>query len=335
MKKDSDTTQPARDSMIRTLLLEAQTIRAASERLTQQCDAIVDLLAGCRGRVLMTGMGKTGYVARKAASTFSSTGAPAIFLHPSEAIHGDLGIVTNQDVLIAISNSGETEEILKLIEFMQRTGVPVISLTGNLNSTLACHSDFVLDCGVEKEADELSLVPTCSTTLMLAMSDALAMVLMDRRGFTAEQFAQFHPGGALGKKLLLRVEDVMHTGDAVPIADQTTSLRTAMEQISQFKFGCLFLLDRAVNEKGALVGVLTDGDLRRTFQKFDGNIDALMDTRVSDIMTREPLTTTSRNLAAEGLHVMEERQVTVLPVVDDGVLVGVVHLHDIIKAGLA
>ena len=193
-----------------TLRLEASMIRAASERLTDDCVEIVDLLASCGGRILLTGMGKTGFVARKAAATLCSTGAPAIFLHPSEAVHGDLGIVSKQDVLVAMSNSGETEEILKLIEFMRRSGVPVIALTGNLKSTLACHSNFVIDCHVTREADQLSLAPTCSTTLMLAVSDALAIAVMEERGFTAEEFAQYHPGGALGKKLLLKVLSLIH-----------------------------------------------------------------------------------------------------------------------------
>lgn len=317
--------------MVETLKLEAAMIHAASDRLTDNCDDIVNLLVSCSGRILLTGLGKTGFVARKAAATLCSTGAPAIFLHPSEAVHGDLGIVSKQDVLIAMSNSGETEEILKLLEFMRRSGVPVVALTGNLKSTLACHSNFVIDCAVDREADQLSLVPTCSTTLMLAASDALALAVMEQRGFTAEEFAQYHPGGALGKKLLLKVSDVMHVAPAIPVTGQTTTLRDAIELVSQFKLGCLFLTDG----DGQLSGVLTDGDLRRCFQSWKGSIEQLMDSDAASVMTQAPLTINSNRLAAVGLRTMEDRQITVLPVIDDGNLVGAVHLHDLIKAGLA
>ncbi len=320
-----------RDKMAETLRLEASMIVAASARLTDNCDEIVNLLGACGGRILLTGMGKTGFVARKAAATLCSTGAPAIFLHPSEAVHGDLGVVSQQDVLVAMSNSGETEEILKLIEFMGRNGVPVIGLTGNLNSTLACHSNFVIDCHVAREADQLSLAPTCSTTLMLAISDALAIAVMEQRGFTAEEFAQYHPGGSLGKKLLLKVSDVMHVAPAIPVTNQSVTLRDAIEMVSHRKLGCLFLTDR----DGNLSGVLTDGDLRRCFQSWKGSLDQLMDSAAATVMTKSPLTIPSHQLAAVGLRTMEERQITVLPVIDDGKLVGAVHLHDLIKAGLA
>ena len=320
-----------RERIAKTLRLEAAMIDAACERLSDNCDEIVNLMASCGGRILLTGLGKTGFVARKAAATLCSTGAPAIFLHPAEAVHGDLGIVSKQDVLVAMSNSGETEEILKLIEFMRRSGVPVIALTGNLKSTLACHSNFVIDCQVEREADQLSLAPTCSTTLMLAVSDALAIAVMEQRGFTAEEFAQYHPGGALGKKLLLKVSDVMHVAPAIPVADQSSTLRDAIELVSQHKLGCLFL----AGGEGTLSGVLTDGDLRRCFQSWKGSIKELMDSDVASVMTQDPLTISSNQLAAVGLRTMEDRQITVLPVMDNGNLVGVVHLHDLIKAGLA
>lgn len=320
-----------RERMVETLQLEASMIHAASERLADNCGDIVNLLASCGGRILLTGLGKTGFVARKAAATLCSTGAPAIFLHPSEAVHGDLGIVSDQDVLVAMSNSGETEEILKLIEFMRRSGVPVVALTGNLKSTLACHSNFVIDCHVTREADNLALVPTCSTTLMLAVTDALAIAVMEQRGFTAEQFAQYHPGGTLGKKLLLKVTDVMHTAPAIPVTDQSATLRDAIALVSQHKLGCLFLTD----DLSQVAGVLTDGDLRRRFQSWQGSIEELMDSVASTVMTKDPLKIDSNQLAAVGLRMMEDRQITVLPVIDKGNLVGVVHLHDLIKAGLA
>ncbi len=320
-----------RERMAEILQLEASMIEAASARLADDCDQIVNVLVSCRGRILLTGLGKTGFVARKAAATLCSTGAPAIFLHPSEAVHGDLGVVSDQDVLVAMSNSGETEEILKLIEFMRRSGVPVVALTGDLNSTLACHSNFVIDCQVSREADKLALVPTCSTTLMLAVTDALAIAVMEQRGFTAEEFAQYHPGGTLGKKLLLKVSDVMHTAPAIPVTDQSATLRDAIALVSQHKLGCLFLTD----DLAQVAGVLTDGDLRRCFQSWKGSIEELMDSAAATVMTQEPLKINSNQLAAVGLRMMEDRQITVLPVIDKGSLVGVVHLHDLIKAGLA
>ena len=317
-------------SICATLQLEAEMILAAGKRLTDDCGAIVELLGSCRGRILLTGMGKTGFIARKSAATLCSTGAPAIFLHPAEAIHGDLGIVTSNDVLIALSNSGETEEILKLIEYMQRRGVPVIALTGNANSTLGRHSRFVIDCHVAREADELSLAPTCSTTLMLAVTDGLAIATMQQRGFTAEEFAQYHPGGSLGKKLLLKIADIMQVGDAIPVAEESIRLREAIAQISHYQLGCLFLK----NASNRLSGVLTDGDLRRQFQSCCGSIDQLMESPVSAIMTQSPSSISCSQLAVLGLRKMEDREITVLPVVEDRQIVGVVHLHDLIKAGL-
>lgn len=314
-----------------TMRLESDAIVSAADRLTDQCEPLIALLNDCEGRILLTGVGKTGFIARKAAATLCSTGAPAIFLHPAEALHGDLGIVTQQDVLIAISHSGETEEVLKVIEYMQRNGVPVIALTGNLHSTLACHSQFAIDCQVEREADAMSLAPTCSTAVMLAVTDAIAMELMHQKGFTAESFAQFHPGGTLGKRLLLKISDVMRTGDAIPLAPQQSELRRAIETISEKQMGCVLLVDDARQ----LTGVLTDGDLRRTLQTIHtANVDT-MSQPAADVMTRAPLTIDSHHLAAEGLHLMEERSITVLPVVDDNQIVGIVHLHDLIKAGLA
>ena len=330
-KQSGSNIGPVRERIAEILKLEASMINAASERLADNCVEIVDLLVSCRGRILLTGLGKTGFVARKAAATLCSTGAPAIFLHPSEAVHGDLGIVSKQDILVAMSNSGETEEILKLIEFMRRSGVPVVALTGNLKSTLACHSNFVIDCQVSREADQLSLAPTCSTTLMLAVTDALAIAVMEQRGFTAEEFAQYHPGGALGKKLLLKASDVMHVDPAIPVTNQSVALRDAIALVSQHKLGCLFLTD----EFAKVSGVLTDGDLRRCFQSWQGSIEELMDSEVAAVMTQDPLKIDRNQLAAIGLSLMEDRQITVLPVIEDGYLVGVVHLHDLIKAGLA
>lgn len=320
--------------MAEVLHLEAAAIAAAAGRMVDapSCTMAIEKLVGCQGRILLTGMGKMGFIARKAAATFCSTGAPAIYLHPTEAIHGDLGIVTTDDVLIAMSNSGETAEVLRIIEYMQRERVPIIALAGDLKSTLAVHSDVVLDCSVAKEADEFSLAPTCSTTVTLAMADALAVSLMMARGFTPEQFAIFHPGGSLGKKLLLKVDDVMHTGDAVPVADSDTCFGDALQTISEKKMGCLLLTDRDQR----LVGIITDGDLRRHFADASGEIGQLMDGGVDGVCSSSPATIREGKLAAEALRLMEDRQITMLPVVNaDGKISGLLHLHDLIKAGLA
>ena len=296
------------------------------------CESAVEKLVQCQGRILLTGMGKMGFVARKAAATFCSTGAPAIYLHPTEAIHGDLGIVTDDDVLIVMSNSGQTSEVLKIVEYAQRVDVPVIALTGDLASTLAINSDVVLDCHVQCEADEASLAPTCSTTVTLAMADALAIALMKERGFTAQQFAIFHPGGTLGKKLLLKVEDVMHSGSEIPVADRDVSFGDALKMIGDKKMGCLLLTDG----DHSLVGIITDGDLRRHLANASGSIGEMMAGGVGDVFSSSPATIASGKLAAEALRLMEDCQITSLPVVDaDGGVCGLVHLHDLIKAGLA
>ena len=316
------------------LQLESAQIAAVANRMVgdASCEAAVEKLVRCCGRILLTGMGKMGFVARKAAATFCSTGAPAIYLHPTEAIHGDLGIVTDDDVLIVMSNSGETNEVLKIVEYAQRVDVPVIALTGDLNSTLAVHSDVVLDCYVQREADESSLAPTCSTTVTLAMADALAIVLMKARGFTAEQFAIFHPGGTLGKKLLLKVDDVMHRGAEIPVADRAVSFGDALKMIGEKKMGCLLLTDSGQR----LVGIITDGDLRRHLGSASGSIGEMMAGGMDNVLSSSPVTITKGKLAAEALRLMEDRQITSLPVVDDnGGVCGLVHLHDLIRAGLA
>ena len=336
--KPADADPNISQQMADVLNLEAAQLTAAANRIigsdtaSAACQQAVEALVSCRGRILLTGMGKMGFVARKSAATFCSTGAPAIYLHPTEAIHGDLGIVTPDDVLIAMSNSGETAEILKIIEYMQRTNVPVIALTGNLNSTLAIHSNFVLDCAVDREADDCSLAPTCSTTVTLAFSDALAIALMKARGFTADQFAIFHPGGSLGKKLLLKVEDVMLAGDAIPVADQNICFGDALTMISGKKMGCLLLTD----SQDRLQSIITDGDLRRHLAKASGSVDDMMAADASHAASSAPQTISTGKLAAEALRAMEDRQISTLPVVDsDGRIIGLLHLHDLIKAGLA
>ena len=326
--------QSASQLMAAVLKLESAQIADVASRIVgdASCQAALEKLVQCRGRILLTGMGKMGFVARKAAATFCSTGAPAIYLHPTEAIHGDLGIVTDDDVLVVMSNSGETNEVLKIVEYAQRVDVPVIALTGDLSSTLAVHSDAVLDCCVQREADECSLAPTCSTTVTLAVADALAIALMKARGFTAEQFAIFHPGGMLGKKLLLKVDDVMHCGEEVPKAASDVSFGDALKMINEKKMGCLLLTDGGQR----LVGIITDGDLRRYLAGASGSIGEMMAGGVGELVSTSPATIEKDKLAAEAIRLMEDRQITTLPVVDaEGGICGLLHLHDLIKAGLA
>jgi arabinose-5-phosphate isomerase len=314
--------------------LEATQLATAAARIADdgRCESALRLMLQCQGRILLTGMGKMGFVARKTAATLCSTGAPAIYLHPAEAIHGDLGIVTSDDVLIAMSNSGQTVEVLQIVEFMQRHNVPVIALTGNTKSALAIHSNVVIDCHVDREADGDSLTPTCSTTVTLATGDALAVALMTARGLTPEQFAIFHPGGSLGRKLLLKVDDLMHVGDDLPLADQQIRFGDALQKISEKKMGCLLVTDHDFR----LAGIVTDGDLRRYLVSASGSISNMMDGGVEAVLTRRPATIGSGKLAAEAMRLMEDRQITTLPVLnDDHKIEGVLHLHDLIKAGLA
>ncbi|MFT5299501.1 MAG: arabinose-5-phosphate isomerase [Mariniblastus sp.] len=329
---------PTESQVIDVLRKEAEAILAAAERVDLSVETAVQILLDCTGRVIVTGMGKMGCIARKSAATFCSTGTPAVFLHPGEAVHGDLGIVTENDVLVVLSNSGETREIIGLLPFMARINVPVIGLTGNAGSSLAARCQVVLDTGVESEADPIAVAPTSSTTVALAMCDALAVALMNRRGFTKEQFAIFHPGGNLGGKLLIKVADLMHVGDAVPkILAQETTLEQAIAVISAKGMGAVF----AVAENQEVVGVVTDGDLRRIIESSgksphtpaeSGNV---WQQALSNHMSRNPKSIGAGALAAEALRLMEDNGITVLPVTESGKLVGVIHLHDLIRVGLA
>ncbi len=316
------------------LRAEAAAIEAGANRLGPEVDQAVELLRNNKGRVILTGLGKAGFVARKAAATFCSTGTPANFLHPTEALHGDIGIVNPDDLLIAISNSGETEEVLALLPFVARFGIPVIAITGKTSSSLARRSAVVIDAGVESEADPISVAPTSSTTLAMAICDALAVALMTNRGFTREQFAIFHPGGSLGRKLLLRVTDLMRTGDKVPVISSDQGLQEAIETISAKRMGAVFVVDSA----SRVVGILTDGDVRRWYQRTSASQSAppVHPVSVSSAMTPSPKSVPASALAAEALKLMEDSQITVLAVVDPSQeLVGAIHLHDLIRAGLA
>jgi len=307
---------------------EAAALEALAESLGPAADRAVEMLHAAGGRVIVTGMGKMGAIARKAAATLCSTGTPAIFLHPVEALHGDLGIVSNQDVLVALSASGETDEVLSLLGHVRRWNVGVIAITCAPASALAQRADVVLDLGVRHEADTIADAPTSSTTAALAVCDGLAVALMNARGFTRDEFAIFHPAGHLGRKLLLTVGDVMHCGERVPIVASGAILRQAIVVMSQGLLGAAFVVD----DDQRLVGIITDGDLRRIFQRLANPLDQI----VNSLMTAAPHTVAPEALAAEALALMEQKAITVLPVVDPKHRpIGAVHLHTLLQAGLA
>ncbi len=303
------------------LRTEADAIRRLIDRLDHSFEHAVELIAATKGRVIVTGMGKSGLVAKKIAATFSSTGTPSFFLHPAEAIHGDLGMLVAGDTVVALSYSGETDELLRLLDRIKRLGIPLISMTGNAQSTLAQASDVVLDVSIEKEACLLNLAPTASTTASLAMGDALAVVLQQRRGFQEDDFAELHPGGEMGRKLR-RVEQLMHTGDRVPVVRSDTPMAKVVEEMSRKGFG----MTSVVADSQKLVGVITDGDLRRLLQTKSN----WMEMTAGECMTRQPLTITRRELATKALNLMESRKITSLVVVNsEGCLEGLLHLHDL------
>ncbi|MBA6412991.1 KpsF/GutQ family sugar-phosphate isomerase [Parahaliea sp. F7430] len=307
--------------------MEAEAVAALAERITDDFDRACELLLATSGRVIVTGMGKSGHIARKIAATFASTGTPAHFVHPGEASHGDMGMITANDAIIALSNSGNVPEVITLLPMFKRLGVPLISMTGNPNSTLGLASDAHLNTGVATEACPLDLAPTSSTTTALVMGDALAIALLEARGFTAEDFAFSHPGGTLGKKLLLKVGDVMHSGERIPQVSSDTPLAQALLEISNKGLGMTTVIDR----DGQLAGIFTDGDLRRAI---DLQVD-INQTKIATLMTRGPKTAKPGMLAAEALRIMEENKITSLVVIDDGRVVGVIHLMSLLQAGIA
>jgi len=308
------------------LQTEADAILALIDRVDQRFEHAVRLLLACRGRVIVTGMGKSGIICRKIAATLTSTGTPAVFLHSAEAIHGDLGMLQGDDVVIALSYSGETEELLRLLETIKRLGVALIAITGDDRSTLARAADVWLDCRVSEEACPLNLVPTASTTAALALGDALAVVLLELRGFKEEDFALRHPGGTLGRKLLLRVEELMHGGSELPLVGEQTPMKEAILEITSKRLG----VTGVVNGQGQLVGIVTDGDLRRGLES-RGDIFRY---QAKDLMTKNPKTVRGDALAATAMGVMEDHSITSLFVLDGKKPVGVIHLHDLLKAGI-
>jgi arabinose-5-phosphate isomerase len=310
------------DTARRVLKIEAQSIEDVLARLDASFEKAVELLFRCKGRVVVTGMGKSGLIGRKISATLSSTGTPSFFLHAAEALHGDLGMLARGDAMLAVSYGGETEEIVRLLEALKRLEMPLVTLTGKTNSTLAEASDVVLDVSVREEACSMNLAPTASTTVAMAVGDALAVSLLERRDFRPDDFAALHPGGRLGKKLL-RVEHLMHAGAALPRVSTTTPMTDVFHEMSAKKLG----MTTVTEADGRLAGILTDGDLRRLMEKHRG---AVLEMRAADGMTKNPQTIGPHVLASEALNLMEKRKITSVVVVDEakGVL-GVVHLHDL------
>ena len=307
--------------------IEAKAILKLKDSLGIDFDKAIDILYNTKGKVIITGMGKSGLIGKKIAATLTSTGTPSYFLHPAESTHGDSGIITRDDVVIAISNSGETQELLNLLPLNTRFGVQIISMTGNMESTLAKAGNVVLNIAVEKEACPLGKAPTASTTATLAMGDALAVCLLKKRGFTEEDFLIYHPGGALGKGIKFHVEDLM-LKENLPIADENILFTDLIKLISEHKLGMAIITDDA----GRLSGILTDGDIRRVVVKYSSDITHL---KAKEVMTINPKTVAQQDFAASALHLMEKYSITALAVVDDdNKPIGVVHIHDLLKAGV-
>ncbi len=317
------------DTAKKVLQIEADAVLALQDRIDEKFEKAVQIILQCRGKVVVTGMGKSGLICQKIAATMASTGTPTFFLHPAEGIHGDLGMLSKGDVVIAVSYSGETEEVCRILPVIKRMGLPLITMSGNPKSTLGVAGDVHLNVHVEEEACPLGLAPTASTTATLAMGDAVAVALLDQRGFKAEDFAMFHPGGSLGKKLLLRVEDLMHGADEIPLVSEATLVREALFEITSKQLGVTGVVDA----QGGLSGVFTDGDLRRLMEQGLSSLEL----PISKVMSRSPKRILQRNLAAKAVQVMESHSITSLFVFadeDQVVPVGIIHLHDLLKSGV-
>ena len=310
------------------LSIEAESLQALKEKINEDFLKAVEIIHNSKGRVVVTGIGKSGLVGRKIAATLASTGTPSFFMHPAEASHGDLGMVTEDDVVIAISNSGETDEVVRLIPYLKYFNVKIIAVTGNPQSTLAKQADAVLDVSVKEEACPFGFIPTASTTATLAMGDALAVALIMRNGFKKEDFAFFHPGGSLGKRMLTKVKELMHTGDELPVSYPDTVMLDAVLEISSKRLGVVVI----VNENKKILGIITDGDVRRGVQRYGKEFFEL---KASQIMTINPKTINEEELAAVALSTMQKYSITSLVVPDsEGTLKGLIHIHEILKKGI-
>lgn len=316
------------DAAKKVLTIEALSIQELKDRINEDFIRAVEIIHNSKGRVVITGIGKSGLVGRKIAATLASTGTPSFFMHPAEASHGDLGMVTEDDVVIAISNSGETEEILRLIPYLKYFNVKIIALTGNPQSTLAKQADVFLDVSVKEEACPFGFIPTASTTVTMAMGDAIAVALIMLNGFKKEDFAVFHPGGSLGRRMLTKVKDLMHTGEEVPVAYPDTLMLDAVLEISSKRLGVVVIVD----ENKRILGIITDGDVRRGVQRWGKE---LFELKASQIMTKNPKTINEEELAAVALSTMQKYSITSLVVpANDGTLKGLIHIHDILKKGI-
>jgi arabinose-5-phosphate isomerase len=311
-----------------TLRIEAEAIQSLIPRLGDSFKEAVEMIKSLEGRLVITGMGKSGAIGRKLSATFASTGTPAFFMHPAEGLHGDLGMVREEDIVLAISYSGETDEVQSILTPLQTIGPEVIAMTGNPDSVLGTVAEVVLDISVEQEAGPLDLAPTASSTATLALGDALAMVLVDEQDFAEEDFARYHPGGNLGKQLLLHVSDLMHTGDEIPLVVQDVTMKQAVFEMTEKRLGITGILD----DENRLIGCLTDGDLRRIIEEQEGEV---FSSELTDVMTRDPITIEDDIRAVEALEIMEDYEITVLFVVDEQDRPeGVIHMHDILQEGI-
>ena len=319
--------QKLRELGLAVIQVESQAINALAKQINDNFVAACKLLFHCSGRVVVIGMGKSGHIAGKIAATLASTGTPAFFVHPGEASHGDLGMITKQDVVLALSNSGETEEILKILPLIKRLGIPLIAMTGNPGSTLGIIATTHINVAVEQEACPLGLAPTSSTTAALVMGDALAVSLLEARGFTRDDFALSHPGGSLGRRLLLRVSDIMHVGDNIPSVPASAFITHALLEMTEKKLGMTAIVDVG----NRVIGIFTDGDLRRTLAK---NLD-IQNTAISEVMTSQCAVISEDILAAEAMQIMEQKKINALIVVDEQRLaIGALNMHDLIRAGI-
>ncbi len=310
-----------------TFEIEIDAMKKAMNSLGESFAEAVEIILGCKGRVVVIGMGKSGLIGKKIAATLASTGTPAFFMHPAEGMHGDLGMLVKGDVIIGISNSGETEEMKVLLPLIKRLGSKLISIVGRADSTLGRESDCILDASIDKEACPLNLAPTASTTVALAIGDALAVALVECRGFKAEDFAMFHPSGSLGKRLLTTVDDIMHKGSEVPVINENDIVEKAVEEINNKKFGCTAV----INDNKELVGIITDGDLRRAITKYS----VINSLKVSEIMTCNPKMIKKNELAAKALHIMEEFKISSLFIIDENKTPeGIIHFQDLLQYGL-
>jgi len=315
----------------RVLDIEARAIDSLKSRLNHSFSDAISLLYNCKGRVVVTGMGKSGLIGKKISATFASTGTPSFFLHPADGIHGDIGMIMQNDVILAISNSGETDELIALLPVFKKMTMQIICMTGKTASTLSNNSDVVLDVSIKEEACPMNLVPTASTTVALAMGDALAVALLEKRGFRKEDFALFHPGGALGRRLILHVEDIMHTGETVPVVYKGSYLKDVIYEMTSKKLGVTTVLD----DNNRLLGIITDGDLRRLLEKETGRENDIFKLTAGEIAIKNPRVIQKDALAVSAVQIMETYSITSLVIVnEDGTVAGILHLHDLLKKGI-